>query len=264
MALRPNSQPLQEGAEPKATQRVLASYPLRNISTIVRKELQGYFNSPIAYVLIFFFLVTNGYLFWVILVQSKQADMSSTFADMAIIMLFLSPAITMRLLAEEQRQGTIELLLTSPIRDSELVLGKWLASMAFFVVMLVLTATFPLFLLKYGTPDMGVVLSGYLGILIVGGVFLAVGLFMSSMTQNQIVAYALSFGLLLVWWLFQGAGQNFGQNGGSGFLQYLGLSQHFDGFNTGAIQLKDIVYYLSLIVLALFLTMRSIESRRWR
>ncbi|MGH2364113.1 MAG: ABC transporter permease subunit [Chloroflexota bacterium] len=237
---------------------------LRNLGTVIVKELHSYFASPIAYLVMAAFLVMNGYLFWAILISSKQADLSSTFADMAIILMLLSPAITMRLLSEEQRMGTIELLLTSPIREAELVIGKWLSSLIFFVVMLVLTGTFPLFLLKFGTPDVGTMLAGYLGMFLVEGVFLAIGLFMSSITQNQIVALALSFGVLLVLWLFQGAGQNFGQNGGSSFVQYLGMSGHFDSFTSGAIQVKDLVYYASGIVLALFLTVRSVESRRWR
>ena len=241
-----------------------SSGTLRNLGTVITKELHSYFASPIAYLVMAAFLVMNGYLFWAILISSKQADLSSTFADMAIILMLLSPAITMRLFAEEQRQGTIELLLTSPIREAELVVGKWLSSLLFFLVMLVLTGTFPLFLLKFGTPDVGTMLAGYLGMFMVEAVFLAIGLFMSSVTQNQIVALALSFGVLLVLWLFQGAGQNFGQNGGSSVVAYLGMSGHFDSFTSGAIQVKDLVYYASGIVLALFLTVRSVESRRWR
>lgn len=244
--------------------KTIASYPLRNIGTIAGKELYTYFASPIAYLVIAAFLVMNGYLFSVILLSSRAASMTSSFADMVIILLFLSPAITMRLLSEEQRSGTIELLLTSPLRDFELVLGKWLASMAFFVVMLALTLPYPLFLFKFGSPDPGTILGGYIGILLLEGVFLAIGLLMSSVTQNQIVALALSFGVLLVLWLLQGAGQSFGSGGASSIVQYIALAPHFDSFTGGDIELKDLVYYVSLILIALFLTVRSIETRRWR
>lgn len=244
--------------------KAIASYPLRNIGTIAGKELYTYFASPIAYLVIAAFLVMNGYLFSIILFQTRSASMVGAFSDMAIIMLFLSPAITMRLLAEEQRSGTIELLLTSPLRESELVLGKWLASMGFFLIMLVLTLPYPLFLMKFGSPDMGTIFAGYVGMIMLEGVFLAIGLLMSSLTQNQIVALAMSFGVLLVLWLFQGAGQSFGSGAGTSFVQYLALAPHFDGFTSGNIQVKDLVYYASLILVALFATTRVIETRRWR
>jgi ABC-2 type transport system permease protein len=244
--------------------KTIASYPLRNIGTIAGKELYGYFASPIAYLVIAAFLVMNGYLFSVILLGSRSASMTSSFSDMVIILLFLSPAITMRLLSEEQRSGTIELLLTSPLREVELVMGKWLAAMAFFIVMLALTIPYPLFLLKFGSPDVGPIIGGYIGIILLEGVFLSIGLLMSSVTENQIVALALSFGVLLVLWLLQSAGQSFGSGGAAAVVQYIALSPHFDGFTSGNIELKDIVYYVSLILIALFLTVRSIETRRWR
>jgi len=237
---------------------------MRNIGTIAGKEMYTYFASPIAYLVIAAFLVMNGYLFSVILLGSRAASMTSSFADMVIILLFLSPAISMRLLSEEQRSGTIELLLTSPLREVELVLGKWLAAMAFFIVMLALTIPYPLFLLKFGSPDVGPIIGGYIGVILLEGVFLSIGLLMSSVTQNQIVALALSFGVLLVLWLLQSAGQSFGTGGGAAIAQYIALSPHFDGFTSGNIQLKDLVYYVSLILIALFLTVRSIETRRWR
>ncbi len=251
-------------ARPRLGARTIAADPLRNIGTIAGKELYTYFASPIAYLVIAAFLVMNGYLFSIILFSSRQASMTSSFLDMAIILLFLSPAITMRLLSEEQRTGTLELLLTSPLREVELVLGKWLASLAFFVAMLALTVPYPLFLMRYGSPDVGPIIGGYVGIILLEGVFLAIGLLMSSLTQNQIVALALSIGLLLMLWLLQGAGQNFGGGGGAAIAQYLALQPHFDGFTASNIQLKDLVYYASLILIALFLTVRSIETRRWR
>lgn len=270
-ALNPPAAPIPEGggvvparARRKPKKKVIASYPVRNVGTIAGRELYSLFASPIAYLVIAFFLVMNGYLFSVILFSSRQASMTSEFGDMAIVLLFLAPAITMRLLSEEQRNGTIELLLTSPLRESELVLGKWLGAMGMWVVMLLLTAPYPLFLLKFGHPDVGAILSGYVGIFLLGGVFLAIGLLISSLTQNQIVALAATIGVLLVLWLLQGAGQNFGSGPGAGVAQYIALSPHFDGFTSGAVNLKDLVYYVSLILIALFLAVRSVETRRWR
>jgi ABC-2 type transport system permease protein len=247
-----------------AAARTIASYPLRNIGTIAGKELYTYFASPIAYIVIAAFLVPSGIFFYGILYSSRSASMSALFSDMAVFFLLLSPGVTMRLLAEEQRSGTLELLLTAPLREFELVLGKWLAAMGFFLVMLALTIPFPLFLLKYGSPDMGPIISGYIGLILLGGVFLAIGLLMSSLTQNQVVALALSFAILLVLWVLQFVGQSFGRGGGAVIAQYLALLPHFDGFTSGNIQLKDLVYYVSLILIALFLTVRSIETRRWR
>jgi ABC-2 type transport system permease protein len=168
----------------------------------------------------------------------------------------------MRLVAEEQRTGTIELLLTSPLRESELVLGKWLAAMAFYALMLLPTLMYPLFLLKFGHPDMGAIWGGYVGVILLGGAFLAIGLLASAFTQNQIVAFAIGFGVLLLLWLLQLAGQAFAGAGGS-LVQYLALAPHFDSFTSGNIQVKDLVYYVSVIVVALFLTVRVIETRRY-
>ena len=243
--------------------KTIASYPLRNIGTIAGKELYSLFVSPIAYIAIFVFLVVCNLFYIGTVVRGQQADISVVFQDMAIVMIFTAPAITMRMLAEEQRAGTMELLLTSPITETELVLGKWLAAMVLFLVMVVCTAPYPLFLLKFATPDMGPILGGYLGIVLLVGMFMAIGLIMSSLTQNQIVAWMLSFGILLILWLLQILSQ-VGTGGAAVVVQYLAFSPHFDGFTSGTIQLKDLVYYLSLTLIALFLTVRSIETRRWR
>ncbi len=242
--------------------KAIASYPVRNVGTIAAKELYTFFASPVAYIVIAFFLLVNGYLFAGFLINYRSTSMVSTFGDMAVIMLFLAPAITMRLLAEEQRTGTIELLLTSPLRESELVLGKWLAALGFYALMLLPTLIYPLFLLKLGQPDMGAVWGGYVGVILLGGAFLAIGLLASALTQNQIVAFAVGFGVLLLLWLLQLAGQAFAGTGGN-LIQYLALAPHFDSFTSGNIQVKDLVYYSSVILVALFLTVRVIETRRY-
>lgn len=268
-ATAPKSETTKPGESPsksvRTKSRSIASYPLRNIATIAGKEIYAYFASPMAYIVLALFLVANGFLFSIILANSKQANMDSSFADMAIILVFLAPAITMRLLADEQRQGTMELLQTSPVRETEIVLGKWLAAMVLLVVGLALTLVYPAILWKYssGAMDLGPVWTGYVGMLLLGGTFMAVGLFMSSVTQNQIVAYVLGFGVLLVLWLFQGAAQNFTSGSVAAIVGYLAFSPHFEGFTSGSLQLKDVVFYLSMIVLGLFLCVRSIETKRW-
>ncbi len=263
-AAAPAARPRRTRRPRSGSQRVIASYPLRNVATIAGRELYSLFASPIAYLVIAFFLVMNGYLFSVILISSRQASMTSAFSDMAIVLIFVAPAITMRLLSEEQRNGTIELLLTSPLRESELVLGKWLGALGLYAVRLVLTLPYPLFLAKYGQPDPGAMFGGYVGILLLGGVCLAIGLLISSWTQNQIVALAGTIAILLVLWLLQGAGQSFATGAVGSLVSYIALSPHFDSFTSGAIQLKDLVYYASLILIALFLAVRSVETRRWR
>ncbi|MFQ6057700.1 MAG: ABC transporter permease [Anaerolineae bacterium] len=236
---------------------------MRNALTIAGKELNTYFVSPVAYVVTAAFLVITGYFFSLIVFYTREASLRGLFHNMAIILLLISPALTMRLLAEEQRMGTIELLLTSPVRDWEVVLGKFLASLTLFAVMLALTLSYPLILKRFGNPDLGPLLGGYLGILLLGGAFLSVGLFTSSLTQNQIVAAILGFGALLILWLadlpsgFLGASLR-------GLFDYLALSGHFDDFTKGVIDTQHVIYYLSVIAAFLFLSTRVLETRRWR
>lgn len=236
---------------------------MRNALTIARKELSTYFVSPVAYVVTAAFLVLMGYFFSLILFYTREASMRGLFFNMAIILLLVSPALTMRLLAEEQRMGTIELLLTAPVRDWEVVLGKFLAGVAFFLTMLVLTGFYPLILLRFGNPDLGPILGGYLGIFLLGSAFMAVGVFASSLTQNQIVAAIVGFGLLLILWLSDAAGGLVGGPVGD-FLNALSLANHFDDFTKGIVDSVHLIYYLSVIVAFLFLATRMLETRRWR
>lgn len=237
--------------------------PLRNVGAIAGKELRSYFTSPIAYVVIAMFLLVNAYLFDFFLFTSRQANMDVAFGDMAIILLFIAPALTMRLLAEEQRTGTLELLLTAPVRDAEVVIGKFLASVVLLIVTLALTSPYALFLFKYGNPDRGPILSGYLGIFLLGCAFLAAGLFASSLTQNQIIAFMVGFAILLVLWLTDLAASSLSTTGAN-LVNYIAMRPHLDNFTRGLIQAKDVVYYLSVTVVALFLSAQSLETRRWR
>jgi len=236
---------------------------MRNVLAIARREILAYFTSPIAYVVLAAFLGVIGYFFPLILFYSQQATLEYLLSDMAFVLLLITPLLTMRLLAEEQRLGTIELLLTSPVRDWELVAGKFLASLAFLVVLLVLSAYTSLILFQVGNPDPGPILTGYLGIFLLGGSLLAIGLLLSSLTQNQIVAAVLSLVIMMLLWLLSALAGAL-EPPVSDVLTAMAIFEHFSDFAKGIISLKDVVFYLSLMALALFLTTRSVETRRWR
>ena len=230
---------------------------------IARRELGSYFRSPLAYVIIAAFLVIAGYFFSVNAIYGRQANVRPVFQTLYTILLLLAPMVTMRLLAEEQKSGTLELLLTSPVRDLEVVLGKFLAGLGFFVVMLIPTAYSIFLLSQYGDPDNGGIIGGYLGAVFFCGAIVAVGLFTSSLTQNQIVAAVLAFAILLLLWVVDGLSSVFTGRVGDA-LSYLALYPHFNDMTRGAIDTKDILYYFTIILAALFLTWRSLEARRWR
>jgi ABC-2 type transport system permease protein len=236
---------------------------MRNTLTVARRELQAYFVSPLAYVATAIFLAITGYFFYVILFYSREATMRYLFGNMTIILMLVIPALTMRLLAEEQSKGTMELLLTSPVRDWEVVVGKYLAAVVLFAVMLLLTAYYPVVLNIYGDPDMGPIWGGYLGLFLLGSALLSLGVFASSVSSNQIVAALLGLALIMGLWLIDALG---GIASGSlaDFFNYLALSGHFQDFTRGIIDSKDVIYMLSLIVGSLFLTTRVVETRRWR
>ena len=231
--------------------------------TIARRELGALFVSPIAYVVAAAFLALSGYLFSILLVTSNQATMTGLFQNVSFILLFVAPLLTMRLLADEQKQGTLELLLTAPVRDWEVVLGKFLAALALFGAMLLCTLLYPLFLWSIGgRPDIGPIISGYLGLILIAAAMLAIGTLTSSLTENQIVAAVLAFAILLALWLISSAGNV--ATGASAVLSALSLPAHYDGFTLGAINLEDVTYYLSLTIGALFIATRVLETRRYR
>jgi ABC-2 type transport system permease protein len=178
-------------------------------------------------------------------------------------MLFFLPFMTMRLFAEERRSGSIELLLTYPLRDGAILLGKYLAALALYGLMLVATLVYPLIVAYFAPLDWGPILTGYLGLLLLGGAFLAVGILASSLTENQIVAAIVSFGILLIFWVLGWRAESLGGAWGS-ILSHLSLLDHFDSFARGVLDTKDVVYYLNLTAVALFLALRSLEARRWK
>ncbi|HEY1292664.1 MAG TPA: ABC transporter permease [Chloroflexota bacterium] len=236
---------------------------MKNLWAVALRELRSYFLSPLAYVVIALFLALSGYLFALILSSGRQASLQGLVQNVSVLYLFIVPAISMRLLAEEQRTGTIELLLTNPVQEWEIVTGKFLASVLLVAVMLGLTLLFPLFLYVFGSPDTGPIITGYLGILLQAAAFLSVGLWASSLTQNQIVAAIIAFALLLILWLSDNLGQFLGGTVGS-IVSYTSVINHFQSFPQGVIQTNDVIYYVTLIVGGIVLSTLSLQSRRYR
>ena len=238
---------------------------MRNTLAIARRELKAYFLSPMAYVVSAIYLAVMGGFFGFVLYYSQEATLRYVFLN-AIPLLFLvlvSQILTMRLLSDEQRQGTLELLLTSPIRDWEVVVGKYLASLGAFGAMLLLTIYFPITLLRVGNPDVGIMISSYLGYILLSASMLAIGVFTSALTQNQIVAAVIGIGITLLLWL-SGAVTDLVGSGVGEVFSYLPIFDHFTDFVTGIVDTSHIIYYLSLIGFFLFLATRVVESRRWK
>jgi ABC-2 type transport system permease protein len=236
---------------------------VRNLWAVAQRELRSYFLSPLAYVVIALFLALAGYLFALILSNAREASLRGLVQNVSVLYLFIVPAISMRLLAEEQRTGTVELLLTNPVQEWEIVTGKFLASILLVLVMLACTLLFPLFLFIYGSPDKGPMITGYVGIFLQAAAFLSIGLWASSLTQNQIVAAIVSFALLLVFWLSDNLGQFLGGTIGQ-IVSYTSVNAHFQSFPQGVIQSNDVIYYLTLVVAGIVLSTLSLQSRRYR
>jgi ABC-2 type transport system permease protein len=254
---------------------------MRSVWTICRRELYSYFVSPIAWVLLTIFACLSGVFTYIISASFVRASLEGQmsgqsqpmnlneqviaplFSNIAVVGLFLIPLIGMRLFAEEKRQGTIELLVTSPIHDLAIVLGKWLSAVLMYSALLgVLLLDFS-FLFFYGHPDWRPVVTGFIGILLQGACLLAFGTFISTLTKNQIVAGAIGFALSLLLWILNWT-TSFGNSITVQVLNYLSIVSHMDSFSRGVIDSKDLIYYVSMIFLGLFLTSRSLESLRWR
>ena len=190
--------------------------------------------------------------------------MRSLFSNISVILLLLMPLVTMRLFADERRSGTIELLLTYPVRDGAVLAGKYLAAITVYVTMLAMTLVYPAITWWFASRvEPGVLLTGYLGLLLMGASFLAVGIFASSLTENQIVAAIVAFGVLLAVWITGWFADSAGGTWGA-VLRHLSLLEHFDSFAKGVVDTKDVLYYVNFTIVALFLTLRSLEARRWK
>ena len=259
---------------------------MRKFLAIFQKDLKSYFISPIAYVVLATFLIISGLVFFNLLssfnlrlIQLLQFKMRTPgieitinlndwilnplFHNLGVTFLLMIPALSMKLFAEERKAGTFELIMTSPVTIFQVVMGKFCACLALFSTMLFLTIQYPLILYIYGNPDTGPVYTGYFGLFLMGAAFVAIGLLASAMTENQIIAAIMSFGILLVLWLMSWLGENIGGKLGE-TISYLSLFDHLDGFPKGVFDTKDIVFYLSSVIFGLFLTCQVIESQRWK
>lgn len=254
---------------------------MRNVWTICRRELYSYFVSPVAWVLMAIFAILGGLLTYdyaaafinstmQMQMRGEQAGLNLNevviaplLSQMSIVSVFLIPMISMRLFAEEKRQGTIELLVTSPITDMELVVGKWLSGVILLATLFGILILDFSFFFRYGNPDWKPVATGFVGVLLQGLCLLAFGTFISTVTKNQIVAGAVGFAFALLL-IFLGWAIEFNTSAVARVLSYISIVSHLDSFTRGVIDTKDIIYYLSMIVLGLFLSVRSLESLRWR
>jgi gliding motility-associated transport system permease protein len=257
---------------------------VRNILSVAAKDIRSQFVSPIAYVVLTGFLLLGGWFFFNLLARFNfllqmylsfrnpeamerlnlnEFVISPLLHNLSVVLVILVPVITMRTFAEEKRSGTYELLMTSPLSITEIVLGKFLGAFVFVFIMLLLTGIYPIILLAYGNPEIGVILGGFLGLLLLTTAFVSVGLLTSSLTENQIVASVSCLVVLLLLYVISWPADTAGETMGA-ILKYLSLTEHFSEMVKGVIDTRDVVYFLSVIVLGLFLTQRSVESLRWR
>ena len=254
---------------------------MNNIVAIAQKEIRSYFASPIAYVVIGLFALMFGFFYYTLLglfieqgmrmmgmqggpTQNVNEQMiRPLFLNASVLLLFVLPMITMRTYSEEKRSGTIELLLTAPLTDFHIIMGKFLGAMALYAAMLAVTLVHVGVLFAFGKPEWIPIATGYLGLLLMGGCFISVGLLISSFTRNQIVAVMATFAVFLLLWVINWAGPLTGPRT-QAVLDYLSITNHLDDFTRGIVDTKHLVYYLSFIVFGLFLTARSVDSERWR
>jgi ABC-2 type transport system permease protein len=254
---------------------------MSNVLAIAHKELKSYFSSPIAYIAIGMWALLYGWFFVAILsffvrqsmqmgqfgqgpqaMNINQQMIRPLLQNVTILILFLLPMVTMRTYSEEKRSGTIELLLTSPLTDFQIVLGKFLGAMGLYAVMLAVTLIHIGLLFVYGAPEWKPILTAYIGLLLLGGCFVAVGLFISSLTKNQIVAGMVTFAVFLLLWVITWIGGSFPAI--EGLTNYLSIIDHFDDFGKGVLDTTHLIYYVSFITFGLFLTAKSVDSERWR
>jgi ABC-2 type transport system permease protein len=254
---------------------------MNNILAIAHKEVKSAFSTPIAYVVIGFFALLWGWFFWVMLIYFSQQSLQAAglegqgganinqqlirplFLNASVILLFVLPLITMRTYSEEKRSGTIELLLTSPVTDVQIIIGKFLGAMVLYGAMLLVTMIHMALLFSYGNPEWRPVVTGYLGLLLMGGCFISVGLLISSLTKNQIVSGMVTFAVFLLLWVINWPASFSGPTT-QNVLNYLSITDHFDDFTKGILDTKHLIYYFSVISFGLFLTARSVDTERWK
>jgi ABC-2 type transport system permease protein len=235
---------------------------MHNILPIYRREIRSYFNSPVAYVVIVVFLAIVGWFFSANVFLMNVASLRIVFDIVPLVFLFFVPAITMRLLAEEKKSGTLELLTTKPVRDGEIILGKFLAAWILLAAALLPTLIYVITLLVLGAPDPGPIVAGYLGLLLMGAVTIGIGLFASSITENQIVAFIIGFLIILIFFLMDKV-LMYVPEGLASTIEFLGIDYHFGNIARGVIDSRDVIYFLSLLTFSLYCATVSLERRKW-
>ncbi len=235
---------------------------LQNVLPVFRREIRSYFNSPVAYVVMIVFLSIIGWFFSSNLFLQNLATMRVVFELVPLVFLFFVPAITMRLLAEERKAGTLELLITKPVSDVEIVLGKFLAGWALVAATLLPTIIFLVSLMILGSPDLGPIIAGYAGLLLMGGVYVAIGLFASSLTENQIVAFIVGFLIIFVLYMLDKVLIYIPSAFASTF-EFLAIDTHFSNIARGVVDSRDVIYFVSLLGFSLLLATVSLERRKW-
>jgi ABC-2 type transport system permease protein len=249
---------------------------MSNVLAIAHKEIKGYFASPIAYIVLGFFALMFGFFFYSLLLYFNQQSFGGgptinvneqlirpVFLNATVIFLFVLPMVTMRTYAEEKRSGTMELLLTAPLTDLQIILGKFAGAMGLFSAMLALSLIHVGVVFWRGNPEFWPVVTTYLGMLLMGGCFVSLGLLISSLTKNQIVAGMSTFAVFLMLWVINWIASFMGPTM-QAVLNYLSITDHLDDFTKGIIDTKHLVYYISFIAFGLFLTARSVDTERWR
>ena len=236
---------------------------MSKIWAIAKKEFKEFFVSPIAYVVVALVCVISGYFFVIILFHTQEASLRWTLGNIELVFLFLSPLITMRVFAEEKKLGTYELLLTSPIKPSELVLGKFLGCLFLFLVIVGILWEYPIILWRIGNPDWSRILAGYSGLFLLGISCFSIGIFASALTENQIIAAVVSFSILLLLWVIEWV-SGLGGPVISKICTSISILGKMDSFNKGVIDITNVVFYLSFIFVWLFLTERVVEAQRWK
>ena len=231
--------------------------------TIAKREIRTYFNSPIAYIVLTVFLLLAGYLYFGSLFIERQAELRSYFNLMPLLLAFIVPAIAMRLIAEEKGSGSLEMLITMPVPDWQVIVGKFLAGMALLAVLVGLTLVYGITVMLVGPLDRGPAIGGYLGVLLMGGAYMSIGVMASTFTRNQIVAFIIAFAISFSLYLFYRL-LPFTPELIRPVLSYLSVESHFEAISRGVIDTRDIVYYLSMMVVSLVIATLSLESRKWK
>ncbi len=237
---------------------------MSKILAIMKKDLQTYFFSPVAYIIGVSFLLVCGYLFWVIMVSSKLATLEPLMYNAAFLLLLASPVLTMRLISEERKSNTMELLLTSPISPGEIIIGKFLACFTVYLLIIFMTFQYPLIMSRFAEKmDLGPVFSGYVGLIMLGAAFISIGLFASSLTENQVVSAMITFAALMFFWII-GWVKFVLESPLTDGLAKLSLMERYSEFTKGVIDSGNVIFFIVFTLIWLLIATRVVESDRWR